>query len=50
MKSSIVDQKVAPIKQDQLSAPTWSVLVFLVISMVILKSFVYIKDVKRHGK
>ena len=49
-KSSIVDSKVRFPMEEQLSVPTWSIIVFLIITLVILKSFIYIKDDKRHGK
>ena len=48
--SSIVDQNVAHPKAKQLAVPTWAIVVFLIIAMVVLKSFIYIKDGKRHGK
>lgn len=49
-KSSIVDSNVSFPRQEQLSVPTWSIVVFLIVTLVILKSFIYIKDDKRHGK
>lgn len=48
--SSIVNEYVQMPKQDQLKFPTWGLLVVLVIAFFILKTFVYIKDDKRHGK
>lgn len=48
--SSIVDKNVQKPLPEQFSMPTWGILIFLIIAMVTLKSFVYIKDEKRHGK
>jgi hypothetical protein len=49
-KSSIVTDEVYTLKEGQFYMPTWGVLVTLVIALVVLKSFIYIKDEKRHGK
>ncbi|MFT6068940.1 MAG: hypothetical protein ACJAT2_002950 [Bacteriovoracaceae bacterium] len=49
-KSSIVTDEVYMLKEGQFYMPTWGVLVTLVIALVVLKSFIYIKDEKRHGK
>ncbi len=38
------------IEQDQASFKTWWIMGFLVIALVVLKTFIYIKDDKRHGK
>ena len=49
--SSIFKKVDQPIRtQDQLQLPTWSILVFLVVLLFVLKGFIYIKDQKRHGK
>ncbi len=48
--SSIVNEKVQTPQNDQTIAPTWFVIVFLIFALIILKSFIYIKDDKRHGK
>lgn len=48
--SSIVDKNVQKPQLDQMQAPTWLVIVFLVIALVVLKKFIYIADGKRHGK
>jgi hypothetical protein len=48
--STIVDSHVQRINHDQLSMPTWGLLVVLIIAFFILKGFIYIKDDKRHGK
>ncbi|MBT3585680.1 MAG: hypothetical protein HN509_12315 [Halobacteriovoraceae bacterium] len=37
-------------KKDQAMFPTWALMVGLVIALVVLKAFIYIKDKKRHGK
>lgn len=49
-KSSIVTNEVYALKEGQFYLPTWGVLATLVVALVILKSFIYIKDEKRHGK
>ena len=51
-KSSIVTDDVYTLqaKGEQFYAPTWVLLVGLIISLIVLKSFIYIKDPKRHGK
>jgi len=41
---------LAKVKESHLSIPTWGILIFLFIVFFILKSFIYIKDEKRHGK
>lgn len=48
--SSIVDKNVQVPNQDQVIAPTWFVIVALIIALVVLKKFIYISDDKRHGK
>lgn len=48
--SSIVDKNVQTPQNDQMQAPTWFVIVFLIIALVVLKKFIYISDDKRHGK
>lgn len=50
MKSSIVTETVSHPQADQFSMPTWGIIVFLIVAMVVLKTFIYIKDDKRHGK
>lgn len=51
-KSSIVTSEVYTLKPkgEQYYAPTWILLVALFIALFVLKSFIYIKDSKRHGK
>ena len=49
--SSILKSVDQPIKvEGQFQLPTWSILVFLVVLLFVLKAFIYIKDPKRHGK
>jgi hypothetical protein len=48
--SSIVTDKVQLLKDGQYYLPTGAVLVTLVIALVVLKLFIYIKDPKRDGK
>lgn len=47
-KSSIIVESSELIKKDPLIAPTWLVLVpVLIVALVILKKFIYIADDKR---
>ncbi len=49
--SSIVTDKVKPAAtEDQFSMSTVGLIIFLIIAMISLKSFIYIKDGKRSGK
>jgi hypothetical protein len=48
--SSIATNEVARPKKEQFEMPTWGIIVTLIIAMVVLKSFIYIKDGSRHGK
>lgn len=45
-----VNAQFEGLQKDQFYMPTWAVLVFLIIVFFVLKSFIYIKDQKRHGK
>lgn len=45
-----VNAQFEGLQKDQFYMPTWAVLVFLIIIFFVLKSFIYIKDQKRHGK
>ncbi|MBT7608610.1 MAG: hypothetical protein HN576_02565 [Bacteriovoracaceae bacterium] len=38
------------VNDNQLKFSTWMLLIGLIFAFVILKSFIYIKDEKRHGK
>ena len=50
-ESSIVVKTTERIEQNQFMAPTWFVLVpVLIISLIILKKFIYIADEKRDDK
>ena len=49
--SSIVTKDVEPLADHvQFSLDTWFLVGFLIVFMVVLKKFIYIKDDKRHGK
>ncbi len=48
--SSIVDKTVQTPQPDQFMMPTWGIIIVLIIALVVLKSFIYIKDGDRHGK
>lgn len=48
--SSIVAHPIQTPKPEHQKFPTWSLLVILIVSFFILKSFIYISDKKRHGK
>ena len=37
-------------QDNQPKLPTWSLILILVVTFFILKSFIYISDKKRHGK
>jgi hypothetical protein len=49
-QSSIAYPDVNRPKKDLPHFPTWSLVVFLILTFFILKSFIYIKDGNRHGK
>tara|TARA_Y100000590_G_scaffold469529_1_gene658105 strand:+ start:567053 stop:567214 length:162 start_codon:yes stop_codon:yes gene_type:complete len=49
-QSSIVTNEVYTLKEGQFYLPTWGVIVVLIIALLTLKTFIYIKDEKRHGK
>ncbi|EQC47007.1 hypothetical protein M899_0222 [Bacteriovorax sp. BSW11_IV] len=48
--SSIVSEKTVPIKDGQFHFETWWIIGFLVVALILLKTFIYIKDDKRDGK
>ncbi|MCR9205970.1 MAG: hypothetical protein NXH75_15410 [Halobacteriovoraceae bacterium] len=48
--SSVVDKNVQNIRNEQPAMSTWFLLVSLVVALVVLKAFIYIKDGDRHGK
>lgn len=53
---TVTTKKVDPTKDvkgftdNQPSYPTWVVIVGLIVAFIVLKTFIYIKDDKRHGK
>ena len=50
-ESSIIVKSSELIEKDQLMAPTWFVLVpVLIISLIVLKKFIYITDEKRDNQ
>lgn len=50
-ESSIVNHPYRfPPKVLQFHAPTWFLLLVLIAAFFILKTFIYLKDDKRHGK
>lgn len=49
-QSTIVTKDVEPIQKDQFKLPTWGALTLLIVAFIVLKSLIYIKDKKRHGK
>ena len=48
--SSIAVDSVQRPQQEYFKMPTWGLLVVLVAALVILKTFIYIKDPTRDGK
>lgn len=51
MKSStIVNEAVQMPQPDHFFLPTWAVIGILILVFFVLKTFIYIKDDKRHGK
>lgn len=48
--STIVNESVQTPNPDQFFMPTWSIIGVLILVFFILKTFIYIKDEKRHGK
>lgn len=49
-ESVVLHDDHQPIRDGQFAMPTWGIIIVLIISFVILKSFIYIKDDERHGK
>ena len=45
-----VNAQFEGIQQNQFYMPTWGLITTLIIAFFILKSFIYIKDGKRHGR
>jgi hypothetical protein len=48
--SSLVNSKTTKAGTGQMTMPTWGLIGTLIIALVVLKSFIYIKDKKRDGK
>jgi hypothetical protein len=50
-KSSVVHPETGMPRNDQAKIPTYTVIIpILILCFFFLKSFIYIKDKKRHGK
>lgn len=49
-KTQFFPGKIEHIKKNHFALPTWSLLGFLVVTFIILKSFIYITDEKRKNK
>ncbi|EQC49666.1 hypothetical protein [Bacteriovorax sp. DB6_IX] len=49
-QTTTISENVAPIKGGQPQFKTWWIIVGLIFALFLLKSFIYIKDKKRHGK
>ena len=50
-KTSIFpDENIQHVKDEQPTASTFFLCAFLVVGMIVLKKFIYIKDPKRDGK
>ncbi|EQC43525.1 hypothetical protein [Bacteriovorax sp. Seq25_V] len=47
---NVVSEELSPVKGGQFSLQTWWIIGGLVVALLILKTFIYIKDGKRHGK
>ncbi len=48
--TNVVAKELSPVKDGQFKMQTWWILGLLIVALIILKSFIYIKDGKRHGK
>lgn len=49
-ESSIAYKDVVRPKDSHFMMPTWALIIFLCVFFYVLKSFIYLKDEKRHGK
>ncbi len=47
---SVTTDKPLPIKDGQIQATTPWIIGFLILALLVLKTFIYTKDKKRHGK
>jgi hypothetical protein len=43
-KSSVVDSNVTVAKKDGMIVPMWSIIAFFLLSLIILKAFIYSKE------
>ena len=50
LESSIATKEVQQINPQQAKIPTWGIILILVLVMIGLKLFIYIKDEKRQNK
>jgi heme/copper-type cytochrome/quinol oxidase subunit 2 len=48
--STIVDESVQIPQSDYIFMPTWTAIAILIFVFFVTKTFIYIKDDKRHGK
>lgn len=48
--SSVATPDVQRPHADYFKMPTWGIIIVLICALIILKTFIYIKDPKRHGK
>lgn len=49
-ESSIVNKYVKKPMDDQFMMPTWGLIVVLFIALFVIKTFIYLKDPKRHNQ
>lgn len=47
---NVASNTTSPVKSGQFRMETWWILGLLIVALIILKSFIYIKDGKRDGK
>lgn len=45
-----VNAQFEGVQKDQFYLPTWSAIILLILVFFVLKSFIYTKDTKRHGR
>ncbi len=50
VQKTTVTENLQPLKGGQPQYETWWLIVGLIVGLIILKTFIYIKDKKRHGK
>ncbi len=49
-ESSVLHKDSEYLAKSQAFAPTWAIIIFLIITFYVLKSFIYIKDPGKDGK